>query len=243
MYVTPTLKTGLSERQAVTILFSLSGRPFQLDAGGEDRGSFDAVVVAPHVRRSLDATECRLVSFNMDQMSYEYHALLRLLGNRRIYPLKASGFSSFLPRLRALEDGQLDCGSAYRLFNEFVRCISEYRPPNILIDLRVLHVAHRVMEELPMTHTIKELAENVGLSADRLTHLFSEQLGLSIKSYILWAKMRRAVQLFPAGMSLTDVAHSVGFADSAHLTRTFKSYFGLTPSFLADSRYVQVVTC
>lgn len=111
------------------------------------------------------------------------------------------------------------------------------------IDLRVLHVAQRLKVELPLTLTVEALAEGVGLSPDRLTHLFSQQLGLPIRSYLLWAKMRRAAALLSSGQPLTDIAHAVGFADSAHLTRTFKGFFGLTPSFLADSRCVQVLVC
>lgn len=55
--------------------------------------------------------------------------------------------------------------------------------------------------------------------------------------------MRRAAALLSSGQPLTEIAHAVGFADSAHLTRTFKGFFGLTPSFLADSRCVQVLVC
>jgi AraC-like DNA-binding protein len=46
------------------------------------------------------------------------------------------------------------------------------------------------------------------------------------------------------GVSLTTAAHEAGFADSAHLSRTFKHMFGLTPSELfKNNQYIQVVSC
>lgn len=35
---------------------------------------------------------------------------------------------------------------------------------------------------------------------------------------------------------LTAAAHSAGFSDSAHLSRTFRDYFGVAPSFLFEHR-------
>ena len=109
------------------------------------------------------------------------------------------------------------------------------------MDIRALHIAQKIKRELPLTSTVAELADEVGLSADRLSHLFSEKLGLSIKSYILWARMRRAVELIAQGESLSAVAYDVGFADSAHLTRTIKQFFGLTPSYVAKSVQVHML--
>lgn len=85
-----------------------------------------------------------------------------------------------------------------------------------------------VADELDVTR----LAAVVGLSAGRLRHLFRQQLGIPIRSYRLWRRMRRAVELIPAGGTLTEVAHAAGFADSAHLSRAFRQLFGVTPSQL-----------
>lgn len=81
-----------------------------------------------------------------------------------------------------------------------------------------------------------ELAGLVGLSASRLTHLFTGQVGIPLRRYVLWTRLRIAITRVQAGDDLTGAAHGAGFADSAHLTRTTREMFGLPPSVL--SRHV-----
>lgn len=81
-----------------------------------------------------------------------------------------------------------------------------------------------------------ELAARVGISASRLTHLFTEQVGIPLRRYVLWSRLRIAITRVQAGDDLTGAAHGAGFADSAHLTRTTRDMFGLAPSVL--SRHV-----
>lgn len=81
---------------------------------------------------------------------------------------------------------------------------------------------------------LETLATRVGLSASRLSHLFSEQVGIALRPYVLWLRLHRAARCIAAGGSLTVAAHEAGFADSAHLNRTFHRMFGIAPSELTD---------
>jgi AraC-like DNA-binding protein len=80
---------------------------------------------------------------------------------------------------------------------------------------------------------IGRLASAVGISASRLGHLFSDELGLPFRAYVRWARLQRAIDHARHGATLIDAAHAAGFADSAHLTRVCHEMFGLTPSLLA----------
>ena len=80
--------------------------------------------------------------------------------------------------------------------------------------------------------SIEALAERVHLSSSRFAHLFKEQVGVPVRRYVLWQKMRRALDLAMAGNSLTTAALSAGFADSAHLSRTVRAIMGVAPEFL-----------
>lgn len=75
----------------------------------------------------------------------------------------------------------------------------------------------------------------VHLSPSRLAHRFREVTGVPLRRYVLWCRLRRAADAAMRGSSLTDAAYLAGFADSAHLTRTFRAMFGIAPSLLFKS--------
>lgn len=82
------------------------------------------------------------------------------------------------------------------------------------------------------TPRLAALAARVGLSGTRLTHLFSAQVGLPLRRYVLWLRLKRAAEAAIGGASLTEAAHAAGFADGAHLSRTFRAMFGTSPSLV-----------
>ena len=83
--------------------------------------------------------------------------------------------------------------------------------------------------------TLSELSDVSFLSEGRLSHLFKEQLGISIHQYILWKKIILAISKSRMGSSLTTCAHAVGFADSSHFSKAFVKMFGIKPFFVLKS--------
>ena len=79
---------------------------------------------------------------------------------------------------------------------------------------------------------LEEAAKDACLSPSRLTHVFSSEVGMPFRRYVLWMRLRLAAQEVGAGANLTRAAISAGFADSAHLSRVFRQTFGLPPSAL-----------
>lgn len=108
------------------------------------------------------------------------------------------------------------------------------------LDAGLAHPAVRravavLPDMLDDTVHLGQIAKEVGLSASRLGHLFSDELGLPFRAYVRWARLRRAIDHVRGGGTLTEAAHVAGFADSAHLTRVCHEMFGLAPSLLAAS--------
>ncbi len=79
---------------------------------------------------------------------------------------------------------------------------------------------------------LAEAARRVGVSPTRLTHVFSREVGIPFRRFVLWTRIRHAVAAIQRGDDFTQAAVAAGFSDSAHLSRTFRAMFGLSPSLV-----------
>ncbi len=85
-------------------------------------------------------------------------------------------------------------------------------------------------EHLLTTPLLTDTAQHVGLSARQLRRTFALEIGMPYRRYVLWRRFRQVVLAYADGDDLTTAAARTGFADSAHLSRTFRQTFGLSPS-------------
>ena len=99
-------------------------------------------------------------------------------------------------------------------------------------DARVAKIVAWAQAKLDHPIGLADAAKLVGLSTQRLRHLFVEQTGLPFRTYLLWLRLMKGLEEFAGGASLTDAAHDAGFADSAHFSRTFRRMFGTTAAAL-----------
>ncbi|WP_262379703.1 helix-turn-helix transcriptional regulator [Nonomuraea sp. PA05] len=80
---------------------------------------------------------------------------------------------------------------------------------------------------------LRAVADAVHLSPSRLAHLFSAHVGIPLRPYVRWLRLRQAIDRVAAGETLTAAAHTAGFTDGPHFTRAFRRTFGNAPSELA----------
>ncbi len=110
--------------------------------------------------------------------------------------------------------------------------------PRIASALSLVTPQFLVEQSQPIT----SLATCVHLSPSRFRHLFRNEMGMSVQSYLRWKRLWAALRTSARGASLTEAAHAAGFADSAHLTRVFRATFGMQPSrIFKNSHAVQVI--
>ena len=64
-----------------------------------------------------------------------------------------------------------------------------------------------------------------------LSHLFSSVEGMTIEKYIMIQKIERVKELlFYNELTLSEIAHQLGYSSVAHLSAQFKKETGMTPS-------------
>ena len=90
-------------------------------------------------------------------------------------------------------------------------------------------------------HQIKYFSEKVGLSESRLAHLFKEETGIPLKSYIVLHKLQRAYESIFNGENITTSALNAGFDSPSHLAYTNKMMTGMSATnIIRNSEFLKV---
>ena len=82
-----------------------------------------------------------------------------------------------------------------------------------------------------LSATADEVSRAVAVSERTLRRLFRDELGLSWRTYLLHARMLRAMALLASpGQSVQETSTAVGFESLSSFTRAFTQFCGETPS-------------
>jgi AraC family transcriptional regulator len=106
--------------------------------------------------------------------------------------------------------------------------------PNRVLDERVANVIEWIQQMDTRVVSLDDVAKKVFLSPSRFAHLFSDEVGIPFRRYLLWRRLTRAMVLVSRGATLSRAALAAGFSDSAHFTRTFYQMFGIPPSAMLN---------
>ncbi len=83
----------------------------------------------------------------------------------------------------------------------------------------------------PMSRmTQRELADRLQMERTKALRLFKAATGQTFRRFKQWSGLQHAARKVASGELVRTAAMDAGFADAAHLTRTFRISFGLTPS-------------
>jgi AraC-like DNA-binding protein len=102
-------------------------------------------------------------------------------------------------------------------------------------DARVLTAIEYIRQRVDQPVSLPQVATAAHLSPERFRHLFVEETGMPLRTYLVWRRLLHVWTLLMAGETLSAAAHGAGFADAAHLSRTARTMFGLPPSLLRMS--------
>ncbi|HMJ10948.1 MAG TPA: AraC family transcriptional regulator, partial [Polyangiaceae bacterium] len=201
-----------------SIKLGLTGDFEMHSAGGSQR--IDAVIVAPSVEHSTDARGSVVASLLVDPESDEYGRVAHWLASANGVCVLPGHVAE--PLRRKLID-HLAADEPFTVLWDSVFAELSCTPPvKRHRDARVHKVAALLKENFVEPPSAAELAAHVNLSVSRLVHLFTEGMGVSLRTYVHWLRMRDVLFAIAGGESLTLAAHRAGFADLPHLTRKFR---------------------
>jgi len=138
------------------------------------------------------------------------------------------------PNVRGPED--------YRRFLiELLRRLGfSYEMPR-LMDARIVATLERLSQCRHSEHPIDELALAAGLSSSRLSHLFKEQTGIALGSYLVLHKLQKAYYSIFDGINITDAAMAAGFDSPSHFAAASRRLLGMSAADIRkDSVFLKV---
>lgn len=209
------------------------GSAFALAVEDQPASDHEVVVMAPNISHSTDSQNQSYIAILIDP-DYELYAYLHpLLNGQAFCSLPAARLKSFQKQFQQLMTAQLCLEQVKQLVMDVLLALNPQPlvalPWDQRIQLACEYIKRCVPHQIP---TIADVALQVGLSESRLMHLFSQQLGLSMRQYILWLRIRYAIKLWMQGKTLIEIALESGFSDQAHFTRTLRRMVDFAPSLL-----------
>lgn len=235
LYTSLRIRSPRTVRSSAVLLVSANGVPFELE-GPQGVLRSTAALVRPLVARGLQAQGVALVSANV----HPTHAAYLMLAQGEQTPIQALPREAFAPQdaaLRRAVAGDLARAEGVALLEALIAASRPLlAPPPPEHPLRPALLAW--LRRHPQA-TLGELAAGVGVSYHRMSHLFTEAMGIPFRGWSSFERLVRAARRFEQAGTLTGIAHDSGYTDSAHLSRTWQRVYGLTPSFVRSGNSVQ----
>lgn len=220
-------ETGFHAHHAIQITLPLSGSTVRFRSPGEDWATYNATVISAHHAHAFEARG-ELVALIFTEPESREGLLLRERYRAGVASLDDAAFAGQAAALAAVyATGGSDEELAACARTVIATLTATQALPPSPLDKRITRAIEVLRGRLGETITMTEIAEAVHLSAERFRHLFLKETGIRFRPYVLWLRLEVALAVYAAGNSLTEAAYAGGFADSAHLSRTFKRMFGV----------------
>jgi AraC-like DNA-binding protein len=224
-------RTAPHRHHVVQVTLALSGT---IDFEGEGgRVTAAAVAIAPDALHAFEGTGLVAHLFIAPDGKPGRRIARALFSQGPIAAVAAPDLGDLAARLRAtFEDPHHTDDDLRAVGQSLIARLAGDGAPADAPDARIAKLLAWLAPQLAGAVRLSDAAAFLALSPGRARHLFVQQTGLPFRTYLLWLRLMRAVELYAGRASLTEAAHGAGFADSAHLSRTFRRMFGIAADSL-----------
>jgi AraC family transcriptional regulator len=217
---------------AIQITLALEGRFVLREREDSAWSEFRGAVVLPHCRHQFDGCGTSIAQIFVEPETAAGRALLRRFEGMPIAALPAETLDAMASLLRARWQPASSAEALIAAGQDALVLLTGSIAPGAVADPRIAKAIAQIQARLGGPMRLGDAAAAAHLSPSRFRHLFMEQTGTVFRAYVLWLRLNVAIRAAMAGRSWTAAAHEAGFADSAHLSRTFRRMFGIAPAML-----------
>jgi AraC-like DNA-binding protein len=198
------------------------------------------ILVGPDVLHSAKDIEKDIIIILLDPESeISLKITSKYLSNKEVAPIPVKRDIKAINRY--FKEPTIE--NAIKIYRSIISSLELTDNINNQKDPRIIEAVNYIRNLEVKKASTKEIAEHVGLSEGRLTHLFKKQIGIPIRKYLVWYRINHAIFTLLNGKSLTYAAHEAEFADYAHLSRNFTAMFGYPISeFVKNIRFFTIDT-
>ncbi|MBU3188117.1 PocR ligand-binding domain-containing protein [Clostridium bowmanii] len=134
----------------------------------------------------------------------------------------------YLNEVSTLNNVEKLCEWIIKVLDRFSECVYN------LENINNCHIIQKSMEyindNVSMNISLDSVAEHVYLSPAYFSKLFKKELGINFIDYLNKVRIEESKKyLTNLKISLSDIAHNVGFTDQSYYTKVFKKIEGISP--------------
>jgi AraC-like DNA-binding protein len=109
---------------------------------------------------------------------------------------------------------------------EFIISHCEAQPDHNGINAVVSYIQKNLENNLDFEH----LSKLACMSRTKFFNEFKQNLGCTPKDFLFQTRLKRAAKMLEQGKNITAVCFATGFKNSSHFSRSFKAFYGMSPS-------------
>ena len=118
-----------------------------------------------------------------------------------------------------------------RDLDEENRSVSAYQEKNLNFDEKIIYTIKKYVNEHYRDVTLEDLTKVVHMNPDYISKFFKQKTNQNFSDYVMEVRMKNAARLLiDVRYWIYEISDMVGYSNSFNFTRTFKNYFGMTPS-------------